>query len=70
MENVIDKISTIDFQNLQSITEAYTLERNKAAHTDTPSGTTRSYKAPSSVLHDYALIKPAIQTIEYEIQRL
>lgn len=70
LENVIDKISLVDFQNLQSITEVYTLERNKAAHTDTPLGTTRSYKAPSSVLYDYALIKPAIQTIENEIKRL
>ena len=70
VENVLDVVSPVDFHNFKSITEIYTTERNKAAHTDTPAGTTRSYKAPSVVLHDYNLIKPAIQTLETQIQRL
>lgn len=70
LENILDVISPTDFFNLKSITEIYTTERNKAAHTDTPIGTTRSYKAPSNVLNDFNLIKPAIQTLENQIQRL
>ena len=69
-ENILDKLTSTDFQNLKGITGTYTDERNKAAHTDTPVGTTRSYKSPSSVLHDYNLIKPAFQTIETQIQAL
>ena len=70
LENILDKLSSTDFQNLKSITGTYTQERNKAAHTDTPIGTTRTYRSPSSVLHDYNLIKPAFQTIETQIQKL
>ena len=69
-ENVIDALPSVNFQNLKAITDAYTIERNKAAHTDTPLGTTRTYKAPSQVLTDFNLIKPAIQIIETEIQQL
>ena len=69
-ENVLDVVSPTDFFNLKSITHNYTEERNKAAHTDTPVGTTRSYKAPSDVVHDFSLIKPAIQTLENQIKAL
>lgn len=70
LENILDSLSPADFQNLKSITGTYTQERNKAAHTDTPIGTTRTYRSPSSVLHDYNLIKPAFQTLETLIQAL
>lgn len=70
LENILDKLNASDLQNLKSITEAYTKERNKAAHTDTPIGTTRSYKSPSNVLYDFNLIKTAFQTIETQIQLL
>lgn len=70
LENILDKISPADFHNLKNITDIYTKERNKAAHTDTPAGTTRTYKTPSVVLHDFNLIKPSIQTLEMEIQSL
>lgn len=70
VENILKCVSPTDFHNLESITHNYTEERNKAAHTDTPVGTTRSYKAPSDVVHDFSLIKPAIQTLENQIQAL
>lgn len=70
LENIIDTIPSLNFQNLKAITNAYTNERNMAAHTDTPLGTTRTYKAPSQVLNDFNLIKPGIQIIEREIKKL
>lgn len=70
LENIIDVLPSVNFQNLKAVTDTYTKERNKAAHTDTPIGTTRTYYAPSSVIIDFNLIKPAIQRIETEIQQL
>lgn len=70
LENIIDKIPIGDFQNFQSITDVYSIERNKAAHTDTPVGTTKRYNAPSRVLSDYKLIIPAIKIIESEVANL
>ena len=70
VENIFNVVSPKDFHNLKSITETYTTERNKASHTDTPAGTTRTYKSPSSVRDDFKLIKPAIQTLETQIQLL
>ena len=69
-ENIIDTIPQVHFQNFKTITENYTDERNKAAHTDTPLGTARKYNAPSQVINDFNLIKPAIQIIETEIKKL
>lgn len=70
LDNILDNISTVDFYNLKSLTETYTTERNKAAHTDTPIGTTRRYPAPSSVLHDYNLLEKSIRAIENEIKKI
>lgn len=70
LENIIDTLPSVNFQNLKALTEAYTKERNKAAHTDTPLGTARTYNAPSQVINDFNLIKPAIQIIETEIKKL
>lgn len=70
LENIIDTLPSVNFQNLKILTDVYTKERNKAAHTDTPLGTTRTYKAPSQVINDFNLIKPAIQIIGAEIKKL
>ena len=70
VENIIDVIPDANLVQLKALLGNYSKERNDAAHTDTLAGTTRSYTAPSSVLHDYNLIKPAFQLIETQIQAL
>jgi len=70
LENILDKITDTDLQNLISLSDTYTQERNKAAHTDTPNGTTRTYSAPSNVIIDFRKIKNSIVVIESEIQRI
>ena len=70
LENILDVIPISDLQNLKNITNAYQVERNKAAHTDTPEGTTRTYRAPSCVLRDFCLIKSTFSLLEREIQNL
>lgn len=70
LENIIYVLPSVNFQNFKAITNTYTNERNNAAHTDTPFGTTRRYNAPSQVLNDFNLIKPGIQIIEREIKKL
>lgn len=69
-EIVIGAMSDVSFENFKSLLGTYSIERDSAAHTDTPKGTTKTYKAPSSVLHAFNLIKPAIQTLETQIHDL
>ena len=70
LENILDVITPTDLSNLISLTNTYSVIRNKAAHTDTPNGTTRTYNSPSIVLNDYRKIKGAIKTLEDEVQKL
>lgn len=52
---------------LKPMLEMLTQERNKAAHTFTPQGTTITYQAPSVVLSQINTITPILQEIEQEI---
>ncbi len=67
LENILYALTDSEFQYLKSITYIYSQDRNKAAHTDTPNGTTRRYNSPSNVLHDYGLLKPTLEHIEREV---
>ncbi len=69
-ENVLAKVAPQDRDYLESITKSYSEERNRAAHVHTIAGVTTSYRAPSQVLADFFKIKPAIQTIEREVNAL
>lgn len=69
-ENIIDKLSPSDFGNFQTILNSYSTGRNRAAHTHTPIGTTRSFDAPSLVLSNFHKIKNAVSVIENEIKIL
>ena len=69
-ENILDKLSTRELTNFQTILKGYSKIRNNAAHTYTPIGTTRTYDAPSVVLGEFNKIKIPIQIIEKEINLL
>lgn len=69
-ENIIDKLSPSDLGNFQTILNSYSQGRNRAAHTHTPIGTTRSFDAPSLVLSNFQKIKNAISVIENEMNIL
>jgi hypothetical protein len=49
--------------------EMYTRERNNAAHTYSPNGTTITYQSPSAVLSEINTLTPILQTIETEIMK-
>ena len=69
-ENIIDALPPIDMQNFETILSQYSTYRNKAAHTHTPIGTTRTYDSPSMVLNNYRKIKNALQFIENQMRVL
>lgn len=69
-ENIIDQLSLSDFSIFQTILNNYSQGRNRAAHTHTPIGTTKSYDAPSLVLSNFRKIKKSVNVIENEIKRL
>lgn len=68
LDNILDKLPIPE--QIKSLTETYTKQRNDAAHTNTIEGTTPSYFAPSKVLHDYGIIESAIKFIEKEMNLL
>lgn len=69
-ENVLDTLSSIDRNNLESITNTYYNQRNNAAHVNTIIGVTSSYNAPSQVLLDFNKIESAIKIIESQVANL
>lgn len=69
-ENVLDTLSSIDRNNLESITNTYYNQRNNAAHGNTIIGVTSSYNAPSQVLLDFNKIESAIKIIESQVANL
>ncbi len=70
VNDLYNSLNTTDYLQLQTITDKYSVLRNKAAHTDTPSGVTRNYNSPSIVIGDYLLIKPVFSKIENFIQNI
>lgn len=69
-ENILDAFPVADFSNMSSILSSYTNVRNTAAHTNTQSGVTPTYTAPSTVKADYIKLKPAFQYLETSISAL
>lgn len=70
VENMLDSIPLVQFVQFKSIVGNYSGERNIAAHTDTPIGTTRTYFSPSQVIGDYAKIKPFVTSMENYVKTL
>lgn len=70
VENILDSIPDRDMQNFKTLLGNYAKIRDFAAHNNVEISTTPRYNAPSSVLHDYLLIKPAIQLMENKIKRI
>lgn len=69
-ENILDQLPIVDSLNFKTILKNYSKIRNTAAHTHSPMGTTKSFDTPSMVLGNFNKIKPAIEAIEIEINKL
>lgn len=69
-ENILDKLPALALTNFQTILRDYSQIRNRAAHTYTLIGTTRTFDTPSVVLSNFNKIKNPISIIETEIQSL
>ncbi|WP_071145648.1 hypothetical protein [Bacteroides ihuae] len=69
-ENILDRLPVLALTNFQTILRDYSQIRNRAAHTYTLIGTTRTFDTPSVVLSNFNKIKNPISIIETEIQSL
>lgn len=66
-ENILDSFPPAPLNQLISILGLYKGLRDPAAHTNTVTGVTPTFRAPSSVLVDFAQIKPGFQYLETSI---
>ena len=69
-ENVLDAFPAADLSRFQSILRMYKTLRDPAAHTNTVSGVTPTFRAPSTVIVDFNQIKPAFQYLETSFNAL
>ena len=69
-ENVLDELNIADRNNLESIADTYSRERNEFAHKNTIIGVTTTYRSPSQVLADFNNIESAIKSIENSVASL
>lgn len=69
-ENILDSFPSVSFSNMTSILGTYKSLRDSAAHTNTRSGITPTFRAPSTVIVDFGHIKPAFQYLETSFNAL
>lgn len=69
-ENILDAFPTADLFNMKAVLGNYKAERDRAAHNNTISGVTPSFRTPSTVIVDYNKLKPAFQYLEAAIRAL
>lgn len=69
-ENILDSFPPVAFSQLTTLLGAYKRLRDPAAHTNTVSGVTQTFRTPSAVMVDYTQIKPAFQYLETSISAL
>lgn len=69
-ENILDVFPTVAFNQMKSILGLYKGFRDSAAHTNTVSGVTPTFRSPSAVLADFGQIKPAFLYLEASLNAL